>query len=177
MVSHAFSCLFRASQKQKVVTKNKWFDEENVPLVQDKDYDDYKDTSRIDAETSFTEPATTEAISTFCLRHTLKRDKIVSLYRYLDMTGDPSLADLKQFMIKKNSKTGNIELLFLDRNKHWQSLNNKETGEFLAPNLLKEKFGGLNIIKSVLSLDQTPSVLERSISAATKLRSELPTDL
>ena len=177
MVFHAFSCLFRASQKQKVVTKNKWFDEENVPLVQDKDYDDYKDTSRIDAKTSFTEPATTEAISTFCLRQTLKRDKIVSLYRYLDMTGDPSLADLKQFMIKKNSKKGNIELLFLDGNKHWQSLNNKETGEFLAPNLLREKFGGLNIIKSVLSLDQTPSVLERSISAATKLRSELPTDL
>ena len=143
MVSHAFSCLFRASQKQKVVTKNKWFDEENVPLVQDKDYDDYKDTSRIDAKTSFTEPATTEAISTFCLRQTLKRDKIVSLYRYLDMAGDPSLADLKQFMIKKNSKTGNIELLFLDGNKHWQSLNNKETGEFLAPNLLREKFGGL----------------------------------
>ena len=32
-------------------------------------------------------------------------------------------------------------------------------------------------MKSVLSLDQTPSALERSISAATKLKSELPTDL
>ena len=32
-------------------------------------------------------------------------------------------------------------------------------------------------MKSVLSLDETPSALERSISAASKLKSELPTDL
>ena len=31
-------------------------------------------------------------------------------------------------------------------------------------------------MKSVLSLDETPSALERSISAASKLKSELPTD-
>ena len=80
-------------------------------------------------------------------------------------------------MIKKNSKTGNNELLFLDGNKHSQSLNNKRTDEFLTSKTLREKFGGLNILKSVLSLDQTPSALERSISAATKLKSELPTDL
>ena len=68
-------------------------------------------------------------------------------------------------------------MLFLDGNKHWQSLNNKRTGEFLAPKTLREKFGGLNILKSVLNLDQTPSALEKSISAATKLQSELPTGL
>ena len=34
---------------------------------------------------------------------------------------------------------------------------------------LREKFGGLNIMKSVLSLDETPSALERSFKAATKL--------
>ena len=56
------------------------FDKENMPLVQDKDYYDYTpDTNRIDAETSFTEPATAEATSTLCLRQKLKRDKIVSL--------------------------------------------------------------------------------------------------
>ena len=93
------------------------------------------------------------------------------------MTGDPGLADLEQFMFKKNSKTDNIELLFFVGNKHWQSPNNKRTGEFLAPKTLRENFGGLNITKSVLSLDQTPSALERSISAATKLKSELPMDL
>ena len=95
------------------------------------------------------------------------------------MTGDPGLADIDRFMIKKkkNSRTGNTDLLFLDGNKHWQSLTNKRTGEFLAPKTLREKFGGLNIMKSVLSLDETPSALERSFKAATKLNCELPTDL
>ena len=68
-------------------------------------------------------------------------------------------------------------MLFLDANNQWKSLNNERTGDFLAPKTLGKKFGGLNIMKSVLSLDQTPSALERLISAATKLKSELPTDL
>ena len=68
-------------------------------------------------------------------------------------------------------------MLFLDGNKHWQSLTNKRTGEFLAAKILKEKFGGLNAMKSVLSLDETPSALERSFKTATKLSRELPTDL
>ena len=58
-----------------------------------------------------------------------------------------------------------------------ESLTNKRTGEVLAPKTLREKFGGLNIMKSVLSLDKTSSALERSLKAATKLRRELPTDL
>ena len=95
------------------------------------------------------------------------------------MTDDPGLADLDRFTIRKNLKTGNIELLFLDGNKYWQSLTNKRTGEFLAPKTLREKFGGLDIMKSVLSLDETPSGLQRSFKAAMKLRCELslPTDL
>ena len=44
-------------------------------------------------------------------------------------------------MKKKSSKTGNTDLLFLDGNKHWQPLNNKRTGEFLAAKTLREKFG------------------------------------
>ena len=80
-------------------------------------------------------------------------------------------------MIKKNSKTGNIEFLFLDADKHWQSLNNKRTGEFLAVKTLREKCGGLNIMKSVLSLDEKPSALERLIKATSNLKSDLPTDL
>ena len=81
-------------------------DEEDIPMVhQDEDYDDYRtpDTSRVD-ETSFTVPDATEATSTLRLRQKLKRDKIVSLYRYLDVTGDPGLANLDRFTIKKNSK-------------------------------------------------------------------------
>ena len=54
-------------------------------------------------------------------------------------------------------------MLFLDGNNHWQSLTNKPTGEFLAAKTLREKFGGLNIMKSVLSLEETPSALERSL--------------
>ena len=68
-------------------------------------------------------------------------------------------------------------MLFLDGNKHWQSLTNKRAGEFLAAKTLNEKFGGLDAMKGVLSLDETPSALERSFKAATKLTYELPTDL
>ena len=66
---------------------------------------------------------------------------------------------------------------FLDGDKHWQSLTNKRTGEFWAAKTLREKFGRLNIMKSVLSLDATPPLLERSISATSKLKAELPTYL
>ena len=97
------------------------FDEETIPLVQDKDYDDYKipDTRRID-ETLFTEPDTTEATSTLRLRQNVKQDKINALYSHLNMTGDPDLADIDPFMIKKKkkSKTGNTDLLFLDGYEH-----------------------------------------------------------
>ena len=93
--------------------------DENIPLVQqeEEDYDeryDTPDTSRVEDEISFID--TTEPTSTLRLRQKLTRDKIVSLYRYLGGTGDPGLADLDRFMIKKNSKTGNTELLFLDGN-------------------------------------------------------------
>ena len=68
-------------------------------------------------------------------------------------------------------------MLFLDGDKHWQSLTNKRTGEFLATKTLREKFGGLNAMKNVLSLDEAPSALERSFKAATKLRRELTKDI
>ena len=126
-------------------------------------------------ETSFTVPDTQEE-ATSRLRQKVKRDKITALYRYLDGTGNPDLIDLDGFMIKKNSKTGSTDLLFLDGNGQWQSLTNRRTGEFLAATL-KEKCDGLNIMKSVLSLDETPPSLERSLKAAIKLKSELPTDL
>ena len=61
-------------------------------------------------------------------------------------------------------------MFFFDGNNQWP------TGEVLAPKTLREKFGGLNTVKNFLGID-TPPVLERSISAASKLKSELPTDL
>ena len=74
-------------------------------------------TSRID-ETSFTVPDTTEVTSTLQLRQKLKRNKITALYRHLNVTAGPGLADLDRSLIKKYSKTGNTDLLFLDGNRH-----------------------------------------------------------
>ena len=118
------------NQQDKVVTKkmyNPVFDEEDIPMVTKKEI--MMNTGhRIQAglmRHHFTVPDATEAASTLCLRQKLKPHKIVSLCRYLGVTDDPDLADLDQLMIRKNLKTGNIELLFLDGNKRWQSLTNK----------------------------------------------------
>ena len=50
-------------------------------------------------------------------------------------------------------------------------------GEFLAAKTLREKCGGLNIMKSALSLEKKSSALERSLKATTKLIPKLPTNL
>ena len=86
------------------------------------------------------------------------------------MTGDPGVADIDRVMIKKNLKTANTVFLFFNANKHWQSFINKSTKEFLAAKALREVFGGLNILKSALSLEKTPPTLEKSLKAATSLR-------
>ena len=75
--------------------ENIGFDEEDIPLInQDEDYDHYstpETTPNGVDETLFTVPDASEATSTLRLRQKLKRDKIVSLYRYLGATGDPGL--------------------------------------------------------------------------------------
>ena len=77
------------------------FDEKAIPL---EDYDNFNtlNTRRVD-ETSFIEPDTTEAPLTLKSRQKVKRDKITALYRHLNVTGVPGLADIDQFMILKNS--------------------------------------------------------------------------
>ena len=83
-----------------------FIDEETIPMVhQDEDYDEYNtpNTSRIN-ETSFMEPDATEATSTLQLRQKLKQNKIAALYRHLNVRGDPGLADIDRFMVKKKSK-------------------------------------------------------------------------
>ena len=117
-LKYNFPCLFMffsrsiRNEKWSLEKKKKenptFIDEDNIPLVNlddEEHYDERYDTpkSRV-VDTSFTLPDITEAITT----------SFSSLYRYLDVTGDPGLADLDQFMPKKNSKTGNIELLFFD---------------------------------------------------------------
>ena len=89
----------------------RFVDEKSIPLVQDKDYDNYgtPNTSRLD-ETSFTGPDTSEVTSTLQLWQKVKRDKITTLYRHLNVTGDPGLADIDQFMIKKKKIQGQATL-------------------------------------------------------------------
>ena len=70
-------------------------------------------------------PNSSVATSTLQLRQEVKRDKITALYRHLNVTGDPGLAGIDQYMIKKDSKMGNTDLLFLDGNNQWHSLTNK----------------------------------------------------
>ena len=130
-----------------------WFiNEAAVPLVKDEDYDDYKtlDISRIE-ETSFIEPDTTETTSTLRLRQKVKWNKINAFYRNLIQV----LLIWINLWFKKISKAGNTDLLFPD-SKSWQFLTNKRTGEFSVAKTLKEKFGGLNVMKSVLSLIKHP---------------------
>ena len=70
-------------------------------------------------------PDSSVATSNLPLRQEVKRDKITALYRHLNVTGDPGLASIDQYMIKKDSKMGNTDLLFLDGNNQWHSLTNK----------------------------------------------------
>ena len=85
--------------KWKVFTKNKkdnprFIDEETIQLVQDKELD------------------TSEATSTLQLRRKVKRGKISALYRHLNVAGDPGLADIDRFMIKKFQKQVTLPYIF-----------------------------------------------------------------
>ena len=78
----------------------RFFDEETSPLVQDEDYDNYgtPNTSRVD-ETSFMEPDTTEATSTLRSIQKVKRDKLNTLYRHLNVSCDIDLIGLDWFRL------------------------------------------------------------------------------
>ena len=88
-------------------------DKETILLVQDEDYDDYNtpDTSRVH-EISFTEPDSTEATLNLQLRQKVKRDKVTALYRHLNVTGEPGLADINRFIIKKIKKQVTLSCFF-----------------------------------------------------------------
>ena len=53
----------------------------------------------------------------------------------------------------------------------------KQTGEYFSPKTLRNRFGGVNTMKKILGVDKTTPALERFFRAATKFKSELPTDL
>ena len=150
--------------------------EENIPLVQDEYRDNYRtpDTSRID-EVLFTVPDNTEATSTLQLRQNVKQDKLTVLYRDVNVTGNPELIDLDRLRLTKDLKKG--ATIFEFYNGDWWVPITKQTGEFFAPKTLRDRFGGVKTMKTFLGIDRTPPPLERSVSPASKLKSELPTDL
>ena len=97
------------------------------------------------------------------------------MYRHLNVTGSLDLIDLNLCKFTTDPKKGAtiFEFYIGDR---WVPLT-KKTGEFLAPKTLRDRFGGVNTMKKFLVIYRTPSALERSLSTASKLTAELPTDL
>ena len=143
-------------------------DEENIPMVQDEDYDNYvtSDTSRIDDEASLKEPNTTEGTSTLYLRQKVKRDQINELYRHLNVTGNLDLIDLDRFRLTKDPKKG-VTIFEFYNGDRWVPLT-KQTGDFFAAKTLRDRLGELNTMKNFLGVDKTSPALERSLMAATK---------
>ena len=154
----------------------RFIDEETIPLVQDKHYDDYNTLNKIRIEeTSFIEPTTTEATSTLRLTPKVKLDKLAALYRHLNVTGNLDLINFGRFKLTTDPKKGATIFEFYNGDR-WVSLT-KQTGEFFAPKTLRDRFGWVKTMKNVLGVDETPPALERSFKAATKLKGELPTHL
>ena len=155
-----------------------FIDDENIPLVHDEgiNYDDCDrlNTSRLD-ETSFTMPGSMEkeATSTLRLKQKGKRDKLAALYRHLNVTGNLDLINLDRFKLTMDPRKRTTIFEFHIGDK-WVPLT-KQTGKFLAPQTLRDRFGGVNTMKRFLGVNKTPPAIERSFKAATKLKSELPT--
>ena len=120
----------------------RFVDEEEIPLVQDEDYDNYGTTNTSRVETSFMEPATTEATSILRLRQKVKRDKLTALYRHLNVTGDIDRIDLDRIdldwlSLMTDPKRGATIFDFYNGDRHVPLT--KQTGEFFAPKTLRDK--------------------------------------
>ena len=102
----------------------RFVDEEIIPLVQDEDYDNYgtPNTSRV-GETSFTEPATTEATSNLQVNQKVKWYKLAALFRHLNVTGNLDLIDLD-----RSGPTTERAILFEFYNSDWWVPLTKQTG-------------------------------------------------
>ena len=88
------------------------------------------------------------------------------------MKGDPNLANLDRIWVeKKNLKTSNTDLLFLDAKNKWVYLTEQGSG-FYAVKTLRGIFGGLEAMKGILNIE-TPPALDRSIKEATKPNSSI----
>ena len=72
--------------------------------------------SRVDETSFMEEPDATEPTSTLRLRQKVKRDKIIALYRHLNVIGDLDLIDLDQFKLTKDPRKGVIIFEFYNSN-------------------------------------------------------------
>ena len=161
--------------KTKNVPKQKdnpiFVDGENIPLIQDEHihFDDYNipNTSRVDG-ISFPMPDSTYKKTTSQLRQKVKRAKPTTLYRQLNVTGILDLINLDWSKLTTGTKKRATFFEFYNGDK-WVPLT-KQTGEFLAPKALRNRFGGVNAMKNVLGIDKAPPALERYFKVATKLR-------
>ena len=164
-----------------------YVDDENIPYIHDEvvydDDDDIYNNSRAYTpvndelnETPFTTPLSDhdQQVSSAMLSKEVLKDKIQSLYTTLMVDGNVDLVDLDRFKLVRNSKTGFTELKFFN-GEEWVRLTNKRTGEFLSQSTLKKAFGGINAMTTILSLEDVPPELNRSINAAMKLKAKLPT--
>ena len=145
--------------------------DEDIPLIDynDDDYDeeelryDTPDSSRIE-ETSFTEQPAVRLRQ----RNRLLRNYLEDLYKNLDVDdGNIDLVDTNLFKVEKY-KSGAVKFSFYN-GEDWVSLTNKRTGKFLSKITIRNKFGGIERMKRILSIDD--------VSFAKKLQEQLPTDL
>ena len=152
--------------------------DEDIPHINDEDDYDYKesrydtpDTSRIE-ETSFTTTEHPEV--SLKQRQRLVHDSIENLYSYLDVDpGNINLLNPDLFKVKK-SKSVAVKLRFFN-GETWVSLTNKRTGKFLAKSTLRNKFGGIERMKRILSIEREVTDPDKSFTK--KLQDQLPTDL
>ena len=153
-------------------------DDENIPLMPDDDIPPPPTGEEGSmAETTFSTPSEeTPGSKVIPLSNELKRQKMQVLHDFLGVKGDVNLVELDRFRFKRNQKTGNAELDFWN-GQDWVSLTNKRTGDFLTESSIRQKIGGVNAMKNMLGLDETPIRSERAITVARKLASTIPTDL
>ena len=126
----------------------RFIDDEKIPSNHDEDidYDDHNtpNTSRVDEK--FTMPGSTDEETTLRLRQKVKRDKLTTLYRYLNVTGNLHLINLDGFKLTTDPKKGVTVFNFYNFDK-WVPLT-KQTAEFLAPKTLRDIFGRVNAMKN-----------------------------
>ena len=109
-------------------------------------------------ETTFAMLSSTDKPSALQLRQKIEHDKLAAFYRHWNGLGDPYLVDTDWFkLINIQSQATLIYFLLLQK--------------------LAMTFGGTNVMKSVLNLDETQPAMEQPFKATARFKRQLPTDI